>query len=87
MFVAEGQGASGVFVELRRLLAQPGAEPPILLDVDLRPEGKGGPMVRGLESYGAYYERWADTWEYQALLRAHYGGGDEELAADWPPSS
>lgn len=40
------------------------------LDLDLRPEGKQGVRVRSLDSYQAYYERWADVWEYQALLRA-----------------
>ncbi|MFM6939130.1 MAG: bifunctional [glutamine synthetase] adenylyltransferase/[glutamine synthetase]-adenylyl-L-tyrosine phosphorylase, partial [Rhodoluna sp.] len=40
------------------------------LDLDLRPEGKKGPNARSLDSYRAYYARWADTWESQALLRA-----------------
>lgn len=59
--------------------------PPILaehrlkIDVDLRPEGKNGPLVRSLESYADYYERWAETWERQALLRARPFAGDEEV--------
>ena len=40
---------------------------------DLRPEGKNGPLVRSLDSYRTYYERWALTWEFQALLRASPG--------------
>ena len=51
------------------------------LDLGLRPEGKNGPRVRSLESYRAYFEKWADTWEYQALLRARVISGSEELAA------
>jgi glutamate-ammonia-ligase adenylyltransferase len=49
------------------------------LDLDLRPEGKNGPIARSLESYAAYYERWADTWEAQALLRARPIAGTDEL--------
>ncbi|WP_296646280.1 bifunctional [glutamine synthetase] adenylyltransferase/[glutamine synthetase]-adenylyl-L-tyrosine phosphorylase [Rhodoluna sp.] len=49
------------------------------LDLDLRPEGKNGPSVRSLESYAAYYKRWANTWEAQALLRARVIAGSDEL--------
>lgn len=51
------------------------------IDADLRPEGKSGPMVRSLDSYREYYERWADTWEFQALLRAVPIAGDQALGA------
>jgi glutamate-ammonia-ligase adenylyltransferase len=53
------------------------------LDLDLRPEGKNGPVARSLESYAAYYARWADTWEAQALLRARPIAGSEALQADF----
>ncbi|MGA8986987.1 bifunctional [glutamine synthetase] adenylyltransferase/[glutamine synthetase]-adenylyl-L-tyrosine phosphorylase [Aeromicrobium sp.] len=49
------------------------------VDANLRPEGKNGPLVRSLPSHIAYYERWATTWEFQALLKARYAAGDEEL--------
>jgi len=49
------------------------------VDVDLRPEGRDGPLVRSLESYQAYWERWAHTWEFQALLKARPVAGDAEL--------
>ncbi|WBU38474.1 bifunctional [glutamine synthetase] adenylyltransferase/[glutamine synthetase]-adenylyl-L-tyrosine phosphorylase [Homoserinibacter sp. YIM 151385] len=52
---------------------------PLDLDVDLRPEGKNGPVVRSLESYRAYYARWSLTWEAQALLRASGVAGEEAL--------
>jgi [glutamine synthetase] adenylyltransferase / [glutamine synthetase]-adenylyl-L-tyrosine phosphorylase len=51
------------------------------VDVDLRPEGRDGPLVRSLESYEAYWERWAHTWEFQALLKARPVAGDVELGA------
>src|SRR5690554_455327 len=53
------------------------------LDIGLRPEGKNGPVVRSLDSYRAYYERWSLTWEAQALLRARGVVGDEALLRDF----
>src|SRR4029078_9807031 len=46
------------------------------VDANLRPEGKAGPLVRTLASHRAYYERWAKTWEFQALLKARPVAGD-----------
>jgi glutamate-ammonia-ligase adenylyltransferase len=40
------------------------------VDPALRPEGKNGPLVRTVVSHRSYYERWAKTWEFQALLKA-----------------
>ncbi|NEE17278.1 bifunctional [glutamine synthetase] adenylyltransferase/[glutamine synthetase]-adenylyl-L-tyrosine phosphorylase [Streptomyces sp. SID7499] len=73
------QAANKVVSEMRRLLQIPSADPPLLIDADLRPEGKSGPMVRTLTSYAAYYRRWALTWESHALLRAEPVAGDEDL--------
>ena len=49
------------------------------VDAALRPEGKSGALVRTLDSYLDYYHRWAQTWEYQALLKARPMAGDFEL--------
>jgi glutamate-ammonia-ligase adenylyltransferase len=49
------------------------------VDAGLRPEGKNGPLVRSLASHVAYYEKWASTWEFQALLKARFAAGDEAL--------
>ncbi|MEU0215993.1 bifunctional [glutamine synthetase] adenylyltransferase/[glutamine synthetase]-adenylyl-L-tyrosine phosphorylase [Streptomyces sp. NPDC006265] len=73
------QAANKVVSEMRRLLQIPSADPPLLIDADLRPEGKSGPLVRTLTSYAAYYRRWALTWESHALLRAEPVAGDEDL--------
>ena len=35
--------------------------------------------MRSLDSYHSYYERWAETWEFQALTRARPIAGDEAL--------
>jgi glutamate-ammonia-ligase adenylyltransferase len=51
------------------------------VDAGLRPEGKNGPLVRTLASHVAYYERWAKTWEFQALLKAEPVAGDAALGA------
>ncbi|MFE6913036.1 bifunctional [glutamine synthetase] adenylyltransferase/[glutamine synthetase]-adenylyl-L-tyrosine phosphorylase [Streptomyces rubiginosohelvolus] len=74
-----GRAANAVVGEMRRLLQLPTADPPLLIDADLRPEGRTGPMVRTLKSYEAYYRRWSLVWESQALLRAEHMAGDEEL--------
>ncbi|MFF9026580.1 bifunctional [glutamine synthetase] adenylyltransferase/[glutamine synthetase]-adenylyl-L-tyrosine phosphorylase [Streptomyces iakyrus] len=73
------QAANKVVSEMRRLLQIPSADPPLLIDADLRPEGKSGPMVRTLTSYAAYYRRWSLTWESHALLRAEPVAGDADL--------
>ncbi|WP_406156655.1 bifunctional [glutamine synthetase] adenylyltransferase/[glutamine synthetase]-adenylyl-L-tyrosine phosphorylase [Streptomyces sp. NBC_00882] len=76
---AASEAANKVVSEMRRLLQIPSADPPLLIDADLRPEGKSGPLVRTLTSYAAYYRRWSLVWEAQALLRAEPVAGDEEL--------
>ena len=50
------------------------------VDAALRPEGKAGALTRTLDSHVAYYNRWAKTWEFQALLKARAMTGDMELA-------
>jgi len=73
--------AERLIAELRRLTADQVLE--FELDADLRPEGKNGPVARSIKSYAAYYERWADTWEAQALLRARPIAGSPELRQDF----
>src|SRR6195952_678341 len=75
--------AQAVANELRRLLIAPATDPPLVVDADLRPEGKQGPLVRSLASYAAYYAKWSKVWEAQALLRADAVVGDEGLRADF----
>ena len=66
---------------LRNILQGPlTLEPKIMVDLDLRPEGKDGPLVRSLESCENYYRQWASTWEHQALLRARFAAGSKKLA-------
>ncbi len=75
--------AQAVGTELRRLLSLPAPDPPLLVDADLRPEGRQGPLVRSLAACRAYYERRAAPWEFQALLRAEFAVGSAELGAEF----
>ncbi|OEV24763.1 glutamate-ammonia-ligase adenylyltransferase, partial [Streptomyces nanshensis] len=74
-----GKAAFAVATEMRRLLQLPTSDPPLLIDADLRPEGKSGALARSLSSYAAYYDRWSVMWESQALLRAEFVAGDAGL--------
>ena len=73
--------AQQVAEEMRGLLAVPAPDPALRVDADLRPEGRQGPLVRSFASYAAYYERWSEIWEAQALTRAAPLAGDEELTS------
>ncbi|MEO2105485.1 MAG: bifunctional [glutamine synthetase] adenylyltransferase/[glutamine synthetase]-adenylyl-L-tyrosine phosphorylase [Actinomycetota bacterium] len=53
------------------------------MDANLRPEGRNGPITRTIESYRAYYERWAKTWEFQSLLKMRPVAGPPDLGADF----
>ncbi|OMC40010.1 bifunctional glutamine-synthetase adenylyltransferase/deadenyltransferase [Mycobacterium sp. GA-1841] len=53
------------------------------VDAALRPEGKRGQLVRTLDAHIAYYQRWAKTWEFQALLKARPAAGDAQLGQDY----
>ena len=62
---------------LKQLLSSSSRALPVALDFALRPEGKNGALVRTLESYTEYYERWAQAWEKQMLVRLRpLGGGN-----------
>jgi [glutamine synthetase] adenylyltransferase / [glutamine synthetase]-adenylyl-L-tyrosine phosphorylase len=78
-----GRAAHAVAQELRRMLALPGPDPALVVDANLRPEGRQGPLVRTLASYLAYYRRWSRPWEAQALLRAEPAAGDSALGGEF----
>jgi len=71
--------ATAVVEQVRRLLGAPSQDPPLEVDAGLRPQGRQGALVRTLDSYLTYYERWSHVWEAQALLRARPVAGDREL--------
>ncbi|WP_457971839.1 bifunctional [glutamine synthetase] adenylyltransferase/[glutamine synthetase]-adenylyl-L-tyrosine phosphorylase [Arthrobacter sp. D1-17] len=70
--------ASGI----SRAISSPAREPGLWeVDANLRPEGKSGPLVRTLDSHRSYYARWAESWEFQALLKARTIAGDADLGS------
>ena len=75
--------AQAVGAELRRLLQIPAPDPPLVVDADLRPDGRQGPLVPSLAACRAYYTRRAASWESQALLRAEFAVGDAALGAEF----
>ncbi len=90
IFVAEGSDevSNDRAVEIATRLAmltirgihEQAAEPELWeVDANLRPEGKDGALVRTLDSHIAYYDRWAKSWEFQALLKARPLAGDLDL--------
>lgn len=65
------------------LTVQTGAGSLFEVDLRLRPDGEGGPMVASFERFCRYEEN-ADgagawLWEHQALTRARFAAGDAEL--------
>lgn len=50
------------------------------VDLDLRPEGKRGPIVNSLRSMEVYYESYGQTWERAAWLKAGGIAGDRALS-------
>jgi len=92
IFVADGDESHGLAsaqaveiatrlaVLVMRGLGESGVEPELWeVDANLRPEGKSGALVRSIESHLAYYDRWAKSWEFQALLKARTLAGDRTL--------
>lgn len=72
--------ATRIAMVAMRVISEHGIEPPLWeVDPNLRPEGKDGALVRTLESHLQYYDRWAKSWEFQALLKARPLAGDREL--------
>ncbi len=87
LFVYEGEDADDFAAAEKvaeQLMHQLGGITPegrtFRIDANLRPEGKQGPLARSLAGYEAYYERWAQTWEFQALLKARTVAGDADVA-------
>lgn len=48
-------------------------------DMRLRPHGSTGPLVPTIESLVNYYESWSEPWERQALIKARFIAGCDEV--------
>jgi glutamate-ammonia-ligase adenylyltransferase len=82
LFVHEGDPLEGLRVAsglVRFLAGVTPAQRIYPIDATLRPEGRQGALSRSLEGYAAYLDRWAQTWERQALTRARPVAGDAGL--------
>ncbi len=76
--------ATRLAVQTMRGISGPEIEPPLWeVDPNLRPEGKQGALVRSLASHLSYYDRWAQSWEFQALLKARPLAGDAALGEEY----
>ena len=78
-----GENADPLITRLAGEMMRLASEAFFEVDAALRPEGKAGALVRTLESHVAYYQRWAKTWEFQALLKARPAVGDAELGRQY----
>ncbi|MDK8658048.1 bifunctional glutamine-synthetase adenylyltransferase/deadenyltransferase, partial [Actinotignum sanguinis] len=65
-------------------ISAPGPESALwTIDTALRPEGGTGSLVRTLASHLDYYATWAQSWEFQALLKARVAAGNRELGESY----
>jgi glutamate-ammonia-ligase adenylyltransferase len=82
MFVHDGEArdAERAAQAMLRTMSEQTAEGIVFrTDADLRPEGRSGSLSRTLGGYTAYWDGWAQAWEFQALLKARSVAGDEAL--------
>ncbi|MEN9953577.1 MAG: hypothetical protein RL028_179 [Actinomycetota bacterium] len=90
IYVVGGEGDNIIEIgtrlatKLARTISEPSLEPGLWeVDPNLRPEGKSGALVRRLEAHLSYYQKWAEDWEFQALLKARYVAGSESLGRQY----
>jgi glutamate-ammonia-ligase adenylyltransferase len=84
MFIVEADALTSVKAA-ERLLQELGGTAPegqaYRIDANLRPEGRSGSLLRSLDGYVEYYQRWAKPWEFQALIKARPSAGNERIGA------
>ncbi len=79
---AARESAAAVVRELKRRLDEPTNEGfAYRVDLDLRPEGSAGALVRGVEGTLGYYELRGAEWERQMLLRLRHLAGAPQTAS------
>jgi glutamate-ammonia-ligase adenylyltransferase len=67
---------------IARLVGQSGGEGAAYrVDLRLRPHGRDGALACSLQEATRYYDRWAQDWERQALIRARAAVGSASLFA------
>jgi glutamate-ammonia-ligase adenylyltransferase len=86
MFVHEGDQSEAERVARAVLttMSRPTADGIVFrTDAALRPEGRSGALSRTLEGFEAYWERWAQNWELQALIKADPVAGSAALGREF----
>lgn len=78
MFVAAADAAPTAAVRSARAVLRH-ARNGFRVDANLRPEGRDGPLARTVASYEAYWDKWAQPWEFQALLKARPVAGRADV--------
>lgn len=78
------QSVHGFFDRLAREISRAVGDPTedgqvFRVDLRLRPEGNGGPLVNTVANALTYYEGWGDTWERGVYIKARPVAGDLEL--------
>lgn len=53
------------------------------VDLNLRPEGKGGDLANSLRSAEIYYESWGQAWERAAMIKARPVAGSIKLGEEF----
>ncbi len=76
--------ATKAAVSLSAELGRPSPQgQPFRIDLNLRPEGRSGALVRSIEGCLEYYTRWAQPWEHQALIKARVVAGNPSVGAEF----
>jgi glutamate-ammonia-ligase adenylyltransferase len=52
------------------------------VDLNLRPDGRSGPIVNSLRAAELYYQTFGRSWERNALVKARPGAGDEAVGEE-----
>ncbi|MDQ3766495.1 MAG: bifunctional [glutamine synthetase] adenylyltransferase/[glutamine synthetase]-adenylyl-L-tyrosine phosphorylase [Actinomycetota bacterium] len=82
IYVAEEDlpGATRAASSLSAELGRPSPQgQPFRIDLNLRPEGRSGPLVRSVDGCIEYFTRWAQPWEHQALIKARVVAGNASV--------
>ena len=71
---------SRLFARVASLLSEPTDEGFVFrVDLDLRPEGRTGPICNSLDSIESYYESFGHPWDRLAWIKARAAAGDVAL--------
>lgn len=77
-------GATKAASSLSAELGRPSPQgQPFRIDLNLRPEGRSGALVRSIDGCIEYYTRWAQPWEHQALIKAGVVAGSDSVGAEF----